>query len=309
MGEKDKKFKELLNDKHIFLEFMKAFFPIEGLKEKDLIQEKTDFISKDYTEKRSDVLYKIKKDGKEIYLYILVEHQSSIDQLMVYRFLNYMVKIWDHYIENNKKGSKKKNFKLPPIIPILFYDGEKKWTPPIELKEKIKESENFKELIPNFKYHKIELNEIEEEKLLGLKNAMGTLLYLDKKIENKDILEVLEKSREIFEQFEETEKEKFRSHFYGFIKILSEKTDTDIEEEIKHYEEVQEMYESFAKKYIKEKEEAIRQGIQQGIQQGKLEAAKDLLKEKVDKKVISKAMGISIEQIKKIEEEMKEKKN
>jgi predicted transposase/invertase (TIGR01784 family) len=194
-------------------------------------------------------------------------------------------------------------------IPILFYDGEKKWTPPIELKEKIKESENFKELIPNFKYHKIELNEIEEEKLLGLKNAMGTLLYLDKKIENKDILEVLEKSREIFEQFEETEKEKFRSHFYGFIKILSEKTDTDIEEEIKHYEEVQEMYESFAKKYIKEKEEAIRQGIQQGIQQGKLEAAKDLLKEKVDKKVISKAMGISIEQIKKIEEEMKEKKN
>jgi hypothetical protein len=56
MGEKDKKFKELLNDKHIFLEFVKAFFPIEGLKEKDLVQEKTDFISKDYTEKRSDVL-------------------------------------------------------------------------------------------------------------------------------------------------------------------------------------------------------------------------------------------------------------
>ncbi|TGG86961.1 Rpn family recombination-promoting nuclease/putative transposase [Geotoga petraea] len=202
-------------------------------------------------------------------------------------------------------------------IPILFYDGEKKWTPPIELKQKIKESENFKELIPNFKYHKIELNEIEEEKLLGLKNAMGTLLYLDKKIENKDILEVLEKSREIFEQFEETEKEKFRSHFYGFLKILSEKTDTDIEEEIKHYEEVQEMYESFAKKYIKEKEEAIRLGIQQGIQQGiqegiqkeKIEATRNFLREKVDKKVISKAMGISIEQIKKIEEEMNENKN
>jgi predicted transposase/invertase (TIGR01784 family) len=142
---------------------------------------------------------------------------------------------------------------------------------------------------------------------------MGTLLYLDKKIENKDILEVLEKSREIFEQFEETEKEKFRSHFYGFIKILSEKTDTDIEEEIKHYEEVQEMYESFAKKYIKEKEEAIRQGIQQGIQQGiekeKIEATRNFLRENVDKNVISKAMGISIEQIEKIEEEMKENKN
>jgi predicted transposase/invertase (TIGR01784 family) len=50
-------------------------------------------------------------------------------------------------------------------------------------------------------------------------------------------------------------------------------------------------------------------GIQKGIQKGKLETAKDLLKEKVDKKVISKAMGISIDQIKKIEEEMKENKN
>jgi hypothetical protein len=54
MGEKDKKFKELLNDKYIFLEFMKAFFLIEGLEEKDLIQEKTDFISKYCTEKRSE---------------------------------------------------------------------------------------------------------------------------------------------------------------------------------------------------------------------------------------------------------------
>jgi len=98
---------------------------------------------------------------------------------------------------------------------------------------------------------------------------------------------------------------------------LSEKTDTDIEEEIKQYEEVQEMYESFAKKYIKEKEEAIRQGIQQGIQKGiqqgiqkeKIEATRNFLRENVDKNVISKAMGISIEQIKKIEEEMKENKN
>jgi predicted transposase YdaD len=50
-------------------------------------------------------------------------------------------------------------------------------------------------------------------------------------------------------------------------------------------------------------------GIQKGIQKEKIEATRNFLREKVDKKVISKAMGISIEQIKKIEEEMKENKN
>ncbi|MDN5343889.1 MAG: hypothetical protein PWP28_2771, partial [Oceanotoga sp.] len=50
-------------------------------------------------------------------------------------------------------------------------------------------------------------------------------------------------------------------------------------------------------------------GIQKGIKKGKLETAKKLLKKALDKKTISEVTELSIEQIKKIEEEMKQNKN
>ena len=53
----------------------------------------------------------------------------------------------------------------------------------------------------------------------------------------------------------------------------------------------------------------IEKGEKRGIEKGKLETAKELLKESIDKKIISKAIGLSLEEIKKIEEEMKENKN
>jgi predicted transposase/invertase (TIGR01784 family) len=52
-----------------------------------------------------------------------------------------------------------------------------------------------------------------------------------------------------------------------------------------------------------------RQLYEDGIQKGKLETAKKLLNKALDKKTISEVTELSIEQIKKIEEEMKENKN
>ena len=49
--------------------------------------------------------------------------------------------------------------------------------------------------------------------------------------------------------------------------------------------------------------------IEKGIEKGKLETARKLLKKALDKKTISEVTELSIDQIKKIEEEMKENKN
>jgi predicted transposase YdaD len=65
----------------------------------------------------------------------------------------------------------------------------------------------------------------------------------------------------------------------------------------------------------------IEKGEKRGIEKGKLEGmklgeylkaketAKELLKAKVDRNIISKAIGLTLEQIKKIEEEMNQNKN
>ena len=57
------------------------------------------------------------------------------------QILRYMVYIWEDYekeCEIKQKGiSKNKDFKYPPILPIIFYNGSKNWTSSLQLNERI----------------------------------------------------------------------------------------------------------------------------------------------------------------------------
>jgi hypothetical protein len=43
----------------------------------------------------SDLLFTAPLDGRDAYVYLLVEHQSSLDPLMAFRMLRYVTRIWD----------------------------------------------------------------------------------------------------------------------------------------------------------------------------------------------------------------------
>jgi predicted transposase YdaD len=60
-------------------------------------------------------------DGKEGFVYLLFEHKSYFDKMTPVQMLGYIVDIWKLYNKQNK------NEKLPPIIPILIYHGNRKW--------------------------------------------------------------------------------------------------------------------------------------------------------------------------------------
>lgn len=111
MADKDNAFRRMLGDKEMFLRFLRRFLRrdmpavVEDLIESgdfsldDLILENITFIPPDLREKRSDVVYRIRRGTLEAYVYILIEHQSSVDFLMPYRMLSYMVRLWDRCIE------------------------------------------------------------------------------------------------------------------------------------------------------------------------------------------------------------------
>ncbi len=124
----------------------------------------------------SDILYEVEqKDGKRAYLYLLIEHQSSIDPLMPFRVLNYMVQIWNDFIKQT--GS----YKLPVIYQLVFYHGKTPYNgsrnifelidAPLELIEKIL----FKNL------HIVDMHDITDETLREHKWA-GILEFVCKHI-------------------------------------------------------------------------------------------------------------------------------
>ena len=275
MGLFDDTFRKVFSDKRIFAEFVNSFLPKIGLPkidEENLYLE--DLIYKDpyFSNRESDLLYRVNYEGKNIYIYLLVEHQSKVDYLMPFRILSYMVKVWENYVNTHKEISHRKRFMLPPIIPIVYYSGKGRWTVTPFFNEKVWEWERFRRFTPAFMYELIDINTIEIEKIRKIKNAVSIILGLDSPDKEK-VLKIVEEIKKIINLLPKREQELLKEHIGSYIRILVQRTGIDIDrEEFYEREEVSRMFERFErslKAYIKEeREKAIKEGMQEGIQKG-----------------------------------------
>lgn len=61
--------------------------------------------------------------------FFLFELQSYNDLTMPLRLLVYMTAVWLDYFKNSDKNKQKqKGCRLPAIMPIVLYNGERSWT-------------------------------------------------------------------------------------------------------------------------------------------------------------------------------------
>lgn len=146
----DSLFKRTLGDKEVAVDFLENYLPNSILKEIDLTDikvAKDSFIDKELEESFSDILYNVSIDGKEGFVYLLFEHKSYFDKMTPVQMLGYILDIWKLYNKQNK------NEKLPPIIPILIYHGDRKWKYGSSLSELIEAtSEAISDYIPGYNY-------------------------------------------------------------------------------------------------------------------------------------------------------------
>ncbi|MCC8398249.1 MAG: Rpn family recombination-promoting nuclease/putative transposase [Rickettsia endosymbiont of Labidopullus appendiculatus] len=66
----------------------------------------------------------------QVSIFLLLEHQSTVDQLMAFRLFKYMVNICDLYLTTNPKAKH-----LPLIYSLILYNGKKKYNAPLNIWE------------------------------------------------------------------------------------------------------------------------------------------------------------------------------
>lgn len=146
-----------------------------------------------FTEERdSDVVKKVKLKNSEMpfYLISLIEHKSSVEYNVVMQIFRYMVYIWEDYekeCEKKQKGiSKNKDFKYPPILPIIFYNGSKNWTASLQLNERIYFSDILTEYIPDYRCMLIPIQKYSNSKIIEKKDELSLLMLINKLSEAAD---------------------------------------------------------------------------------------------------------------------------
>ncbi|MDA5536781.1 Rpn family recombination-promoting nuclease/putative transposase [Yersinia mollaretii] len=112
-------FKQFLTHQQTARNFLEIHLPSEFRKICDLTTlqlESGSFIENDLRAYYSDVLYSLKTQAQDGYVYALIEHQSSPDKHMAFRLMRYAIAAMQRHLDAG-------NDQLPLVIPILFYHG------------------------------------------------------------------------------------------------------------------------------------------------------------------------------------------
>jgi hypothetical protein len=109
----------------------------------------------DWRRRESDLLFRIPYcDGEaesETLICLLVEHQSQPDARMPLRLFLYAVLYWEREWKNwESLPAPREEFRLTPIVPIVFHTGERAWNTSRQLADLLSGPELFKAFAPNW---------------------------------------------------------------------------------------------------------------------------------------------------------------
>jgi hypothetical protein len=119
----------------------------------------TSYVAADYRHLCSDIVlkvpYRTRLGGRRrtLTLYILIEHQSEPDPLMVLRVLEYLVQIYKAQLRAwQRRHRTRDHFRLQPVLPIVLYTGERRWEALTSLAELVEGGdEDFADVLPQLR--------------------------------------------------------------------------------------------------------------------------------------------------------------
>jgi len=290
--------KEAMAIPRVATEFFEANLPEEILKIVDLStleEKKADFVNHTLGRGIMDMLYSVKFKEQIGYLMLLLEHQSTSERDMVLRIQKYMLSICDAHLTNHPKS------KLPPIYPIIFYTGTKKWTAPLSFWELFSDPK----LAQACFFGPIQLLNLKKVKHIDLKHRYhsGILLYLMSKIREKDIYPHLKILSSVIRKVSEESFTLLQSAIYyilGNIKSREEGTIIQFFRTIPiNKGKIMAITNTYRQDCI---QEGMQEGLQQGMQEGMCGVARNMLADNMDIDSIIRFTKLSKKEIEKLKE-------
>lgn len=290
----DKTFRKILDDKKEFTIFINKIFNLEErLEEKDIEKYNRKFVSVDYTNQESDVIYKLK--NKEIF--ILVEHQTKIDKKMPIRILKYELEIIRSRMDENNR------LEFPIIIPIVLYTGKQRWNAKINYPSYNSELARYRGL-KKVEYNLVDINDYTIEDLYKENSILTKIMILEKSNKYIEIINNVDKIvNKVYDSklYTQTQKEMLLNILNNtMINIVGNKKMKEYKIKLEGGENMLALYEMIEN----ERNEIYSTGIKEGKVKGKIEGikaiAKKMIRMKFDKNTIIKATGIKEEELEKL---------
>jgi predicted transposase YdaD len=122
------------------------------------------FVDEELRGSEADFLYEVEHVSGEdsVWLYILLEHQSTPDRWMRFRLLKYCCRIWDLSFRDHPDQRA-----LRAIVPLVFYQGERRWSYSSEFADLFAASVRHWPGVPRFAHGLIDQSSLQPDEVQG----------------------------------------------------------------------------------------------------------------------------------------------
>ncbi|MCX7112077.1 MAG: Rpn family recombination-promoting nuclease/putative transposase [Proteobacteria bacterium] len=220
------------------------------------------YVTDDLRERVDDIVWRVRLGPEWLYVYLLIEFQSSVDQFMAVRMLTYLGLLYQDII---RTGGLMADRKLPPVLPIVLYNGKPRWTAATEVSELIAAAPTgLGRYRPHLRYLLLDEGRYTESELAPLRNLTAALFRLENSRTPQDMEQVL---TALVEWLKSPGQDSLRRAFTVWLKrvlLPGRMPGVDFE----NLNELQEVKSMLAERVIEWTEEWKQQGIQKGIELG-----------------------------------------
>lgn len=306
----DRFFKMAMSDKRVAKDFFETHLPQKILTLVDLTHlelQVSSYVNDLRQESIADILYKTQIAGFTGYLYLIVDHQSTPDELMPFRVLKYTCNIIDQHLKDTGKK------RLPMILPMIVYHGKRPWTYSTNINDLV---DSAKELIDAYflkPFFLIDLNLIDDE-ILKQRAWSGAMNLTLKRIFAKDMLPYLLDIIQLLKKIEQSDGKNFAeivltyildrgelANKQAFFELIQTQLTPEVGEKVMTIAE-QLKIEGKNEGRLEGKLEGRVEGRLEGRLEGKLEVAEQLLSEGIKPALVARMTKLPLEKIKDLAE-------
>jgi len=189
VAEHDNGYKRLFSHPEMVEDLLRGFVREDWVRDLDfstLEKVPGSFITEELRGRESDVIWKVRWERERwLYVYLLIEFQSTVDPFMALRMMVYVGLLYQHLVQERQLTV---SGRLPPVLPLVLYNGNASWGAVLELSELIEEVPGGLESYrPRLRYCLLDEIRMADSELESMRNLAAALFRLEKSRGPEDI--------------------------------------------------------------------------------------------------------------------------
>lgn len=232
------------------------------------------YVTDDLRGRHGDAVWRVRWGEDWLYVYLLLEFQSSVDRFMALRIMVYTGLLHQDLIRRNELGADRR---LPPVLPVVLYNGEPRWRAPTEVRPLIQAPpDGLERYQPDQAFLLIDEGAYSADDRQPLNNLVAALFRLEHHRSSDEVAGVLQLLVKWLEGPEQAGL--CRSYLEWLRRRLPQWFPGETFPEM---HDLQEAYEMITNRFEEWKERqrlvGVQQGIERGIERGRLEGERALV--------------------------------